>query len=418
MSAKRKSQEQLRGELAELRARLEETEEALQAIRGGQVDAVVVSGPEGERVYTLKGADRSYRQLIEGMNEGAATVGANGEILFSNRRLAEMLGAPLEQVIGSAMDGFLEPADQPQWRALLRQAARGSARCELTLRARDGSGVAAQLAVSALQVDDLPVFCMVATDLTRQKQAEEQLRQLNEALKQRAAQLRALAWEVTQVEQRERRRLARILHDQLQQLLVGARMQIELVRKSLGDERLDRLLRQADTMLGRSLQTSRSLGVDLSPPVLYDAGLAAALQWLASEMQDKYGLSVSVQADGQVTVDLDTVGLLLFQAVRELLFNVVKHAHVKAARVRLRPLDGGQVEVLVADEGAGFDPTRLSAGGAAAGGSGLFNIRHRLDVLGGQMNVDSSPGQGTRMRLIAPQQAPTSSDQAGPSPDS
>ncbi len=169
---------ELEAENQELRARLEEAEDTLRAIRSGEVDALVVSTPAGEQLFTLQGADRSYRNLIEQMNEGALTVNSEGMILYANRCFADMLSVPLEKVIGSSIQSWVTEDGRAALQALLslRQAETG--RAELTLAGNAGASVPVYLSANRLAADELPeTLGMVATDLTDRKQAEEALRE-------------------------------------------------------------------------------------------------------------------------------------------------------------------------------------------------------------------------------------------------
>jgi len=245
------------------------------------------------------------------------------------------------------------------------------------------------------------------------KHAEQQLKALKESLEQRvaertavatrrAAQLRALASELTLTEQRERQRLATILHDSLQQLLYAARLNVGALRARVADEDLGEIVERVDALLGQAIHESRTLTVELSPPVLYVAGLKGALEWLARHMYERCGLLVEVEADPQVEPESEDVRILLFQSVRELLFNVVKHAGVKHARIAMARSPGGQIRLEVLDEGIGFDSENLAARETSGSGFGLFSIRERLELLGGRMDVDSASGQGTRVTVEAP----------------
>jgi two-component system cell cycle sensor histidine kinase/response regulator CckA len=160
-------------ELEDLRARLAEAEEVLRAIRNGEVDGVLVTGERGEQVYTLLGADRIYRQLIETMSEGAVTVSADGVILYCNVRLAEMLGRPLDRVMGTALRNYLPPADQQALDAILAQARTEPSRREINLKSSEGRLVPVYLSASRLPGEEAEmVFCLVFTDLTEQKSHE------------------------------------------------------------------------------------------------------------------------------------------------------------------------------------------------------------------------------------------------------
>jgi PAS domain S-box-containing protein len=168
------TQRELAAELEDLRARLAEAEEVLRAIRNGEVDAVVVAGERGEQVYTLSGADRIYRQFIETMSEGAVTLSADGVILYCNVRLAEMLGRPLDQVLGSALRNHLSSADQQALDAILTQARTEPSGREISLKTSEGRLVPVYLSAFRLHSEGAEmVFCLVFTDLTEQKRHEE-----------------------------------------------------------------------------------------------------------------------------------------------------------------------------------------------------------------------------------------------------
>lgn len=256
----------------------------------------------------------------------------------------------------------------------------------------------------------------VKVDVTERRQIEDALRESEDRLKafndtleqrviertaiadQRAAQLRVLAAELSLAEEQERRRLAKVLHDHLQQLLVAARMKVAVLRRRADEERLTRTLEQIDEVLNQAISESRSLTVELSPPVLYDAGLAAGLEWLARQMDEKHGLRVIVDADPEAEPTDEDMRVFLFQAVRELLLNVVKHAQADVAHVELLPLAGDRLQLVVADPGVGFDFSGLENRGVS-GGFGLFSIRERLELLGGRLAVETGPQQGTRMTI-------------------
>jgi signal transduction histidine kinase len=247
----------------------------------------------------------------------------------------------------------------------------------------------------------------------RLKESEEQLQAVNETLErrvtertrlaeQRAEQLRALASELTVTEQRERRRLAQVLHDHLQQFLVAAKLKAAMLRRRVEDAKKRETLGQLDELLDQAIDASRSLTVELSPPLLHDAGLAAALEWLARQMRKQHGLCVEVVADAEAEPRTDELRFLIFQAVRELLFNVVKHARAGAARVEMsRAADRG-IRVTVSDAGVGFDAPELERAGRSGGGFGLFSIGERLRLSGGRLEIDAAPGRGTRVSIFAP----------------
>ncbi len=172
---------ELAAELEGLRVRLADAEGALCAIRNGEADGVLATGAHGEHVYTLSGADRIYRHLIETMSEGAAILSADSGILYCNAHLAQMLGQPLDQVLGTDLRHYLPPADQSTLDAILAQVHTAPIRREINLKAGDGRLVPIYLSASRLSADEAElVFCLVLTDLTEQRSHEQIKRQLEE----------------------------------------------------------------------------------------------------------------------------------------------------------------------------------------------------------------------------------------------
>lgn len=257
---------------------------------------------------------------------------------------------------------------------------------------------------------------LTMVDITGLERDREELRALNADLEQRVAertalaerradQLRELAFQLTQTEQRDRKRLAHVLHDDLQQLLVGATFQLEDVRSCTQGGKSRESLDKIKDLLDLSIETSRALTVELSPPILFEAGLSAAPPWLARQIKNKQGLNVQTDINARAEPDEGGMSVLLFSAVRELLLNVIKHARVKSARVQLDRIDDEHIRIVVTDEGVGFDPAKLRDAENGEAGLGLFGICERLEHVGGRLDIDAAPGRGTRMIMIAPLRA-------------
>ena len=249
-----------------------------------------------------------------------------------------------------------------------------------------------------------------AVDITEQKQTQQRLEELNENLEERVAtrtaqlqrrttQLQHLANALSHAEQRERRKLAGTLHDDLQQILVAVKTQIWSLQRADGPAR-ERIIRRLNGHIDDAIESTRSLSQQLSPRVLHRDGLAAALRWLASR-REMHGLELAIEVDPEAEPTRDEVKLLLFQSVRELVLNAVKHAEVEKAWIAMHRAGDRSVCVTVSDEGAGFDPVQLERSDVGEG-IGLFSIRERLEALGGRLEIDSTPGGGTSMRLFAP----------------
>jgi PAS domain S-box-containing protein len=219
-------------------------------------------------------------------------------------------------------------------------------------------------------------------------------------LEKRSVQLRTLAAELSHAEERERKRLAQAIHDDLQQLLVGAKFCSDglpdSIQKNTHQERLQKL----NVFLTEAIESVRSLTFELSPPILHSAGLARSLSYLGRQMNGQYGLNVNVRISDEVEPELEDVRILLFQATRELLFNIVKHAQVKRADVEMRRFERDSVQVVVSDSGIGFDPAKIHD--SSQDGFGLYSIRGRLELMGGHLEIESARGKGSRFTITAP----------------
>ena len=256
--------------------------------------------------------------------------------------------------------------------------------------------------------DRIEGIVITFVDITGRKLAEESLRRVKETLEERVEertrQVRELAHRLTLAEQEERRRISRILHDDLQQLLYGVEIKLGLIRQDLlkaKRPRLDKALDEAREWIDRAITTARELTVDISPPILQNEGLVDALEWLQRQMNELHGLQVEIEAPHRFVIANEDLRVLLFHVVRELLFNVRKHAGVSRATVRLAEEDD-QVVIHVVDQGTGFDVNTAAARATHHEGFGLFAIRERLALLSGRMTIRSSPGGGTDIEIHAP----------------
>lgn len=242
-------------------------------------------------------------------------------------------------------------------------------------------------------------------DLTRRedelRRSQGQLAAMNQTLEERVlertAQVRTLAAELSQAEHRERERLASVLHDDLQQLLAASRMRLQMAA-AVPEGSADALA-QVDEYLAGAIEQCRCLAVEVSPKVVSERGLGGALAWLGEHMRERHGLNVEVTVSGDVDHHDRDVETSIFRAVRELLFNVTKHAKVDHARVCATRRDDGSLCITVGDSGQGFDPEAV---GAYDAGFGLGSVRSHTEILGGTCQVSSRPGEGTKVTLVFP----------------
>jgi signal transduction histidine kinase len=227
------------------------------------------------------------------------------------------------------------------------------------------------------------------------------MREAENALAQHDSQLRALATEITLAEERARRKLAGELHDGPAQNLTGLSLQLAAMKRTVSDrEQLERLVECEQVLADTTLQT-RTLMLELAPPGLHESGLIEALRWLGERVANQQRLLVTVEDDGNPKPLEDQVTVLLFQTVRELLQNVVKHARSKRAAVRCS-VANDQLMIDVVDPGVGFEVHSINRLPTRQGGFGLFNIRERLKLMGGHVDIHSVVGEGTTVRIRVP----------------
>jgi signal transduction histidine kinase len=221
-------------------------------------------------------------------------------------------------------------------------------------------------------------------------------------LQEQARQLQQLTLELSQTEDRERKRLAEILHDDLQQLLAAAKFHVGILSRRAGrDGKSQEMVGQVEAMLVEAIEKSRSLSHELSPPGLFKSDLRETFEWLARQVQTKHGLTVCLDTRERIELPSEALRAILYKAAQEMLFNVVKHAKVTKATLRLRHR-GGQVWLSVSDRGLGFDPKEPGH----TGGFGLLSIRERVKLLGGHMKVRSAKGKGSIFIITIPDSQP------------
>ncbi len=238
------------------------------------------------------------------------------------------------------------------------------------------------------------------TNQTLRDEISERLR-AEEAIRHSQAQLRRLATELTLAEERERRAIASDLHDHIGQALAVIRARLRQMQSNAVFSGMEKDIEDALELLDQTIQSTRTLTFEISPPVLYDLGLEPALQWLCRQFQKKHGLSAEVTSEGSGPPVPDDIQITVFRSVQELLLNAAKHARATAVRVHLARMPTA-LRVEVRDDGGGFDVSREAASMDDHGGFGLFSIRERLRVLGGALRVSSSPGRGAAFILEVP----------------
>jgi len=388
---RRSSRTVLTKDITELRARLDEAEATLRAIRSGGVDALVVAGKAGPQVYTLEGADHAYRLLIESMNEGALILSADALILYANRRFASMVRRPLARVMGHSFHQLLSKADQEALKPLLQRAAKPKSTIQVLLHATNSLQIPAQMSVRRLAKKDSEsaAFSMVVTDMTEARRSERMLRSLSRSL--------------LQAQEADRRRLAVELHDRASQSLGAVLMRLQSLAgilparaKALRGE-----VAEISELVGKTADVVESISRNLRPSVLEILGLVPALRAAIGLFVKRTGIAVSL-ACARVPARLSAEAeLVLYRILEEALKNVEKHAETRNATVHLTQR-GAVVELVIRDEGVGFDKDRHPARRKKKEGMGLIGLRERAASVGGALRIKSTRGAGTEIEARIP----------------
>lgn len=380
------------GEMAALRDRLAEAEATLHAIASGEVDAVVVAGKNGDRVFTLQGVDEAYRTLIESMNEGALTLTADQTILYANACFARMVKCPLEQVTGNSFRRFLSPTDRGSFRPLLRASSMTGAKFPILLRTHDGLQVPVQISVSVIAEGKSfhrTIFGLVVTDMTESRRNEELLR--------------ALTHRVVQGQEAERGRVALELHDHITQLLcaVGFRCHALVTQLSARGGPSLKEAKRLRTMLRKTAEEVERISRNLRPGALDQLGLAEILRAAGTEFEHRTGLKLEFAGDPLIERLRAEAELALFRILQEALMNVETHACARRVTVDLKQSDTA-VYMAIEDDGKGFDPKHLPARRKRVIGLGLLGMRERATYVGGTLKVNSMRGAGTKIEVNIP----------------
>lgn len=397
-----------------------------------EVHQVELEMQNEELLRTQAAAERvsqRYSDLFDFAPIGYYLVSPEGEILEINLAGAWLLGLQRSAVAKRRLGHWVAPEHRADFSEFCQRvlATETRQRCEIRILKASQT---VEVLVEGTTTHDAGQYGralrLAVIDITDRKRAEESLQLLNTELEQRVAertvelqrraeQLRRLAVEVIQAEEQARHRLAQVLHDQLQQLLVAATLKLGLMRRRTQDEQLLDTIGQIRDLLDQSIAESRSLTVELCPPILHDRGLAGGLEWLARRTEEKHGLATEIDVEPNGGAADEALRVFLFHAIRELLLNVVKHAETDRATIRVRATEDHQIRVEVSDRGRGFD-TAEPRNASTSSGFGMVSIHERLELLGGRMEVASIPGKGTQVTILVPAAKDAEDDSASPLP--
>ncbi|MFZ0052152.1 MAG: PAS domain S-box protein [Desulfobaccales bacterium] len=375
-------------------------EELAAAIRGVQARKIFLSQgiPDlatQDYLYLIRDSEARFRTIFEKSPLGIALLDENWRIVASNPALQELLGYGQEELRQQEFSEFILTEEAGGCQELFKGLADGvreACQIEVRYRRKDGQLSWGRLSLSFSAAGEVPLVIAMLEDISEQKQAEAEIRDYR-------GKLRSVALQLSLAEEQERRRLATELHDQVGQILALAQIKLGAFREAT-PAGLSGAMEEIRQLLDQTIRYTRSLTFELSPPLLYDLGFEAAVEWLAELIQERSGIHLQVTADRSPKPLTDDSRILLFHLVRELLLKVVKEGKAKNILVLIRR-SLAEVQVSIENDGVGWDPMAGSPL-LSPDGLGLFGIRERLQYLGGRLEVEFEPGHGSRLTLVTP----------------
>ena len=341
-------------------------------------------------------SEQKYSTLIENSLTGIY-IDSGGKIVFANNRFAEIYKYPKDELIGMESWKLVHPEDRvwtDEIRAKRLKGEDAPPEYEARSLTKYGETIWLTRRNTRIEYEGKPAILGNVVTITERKKAQEQLVTYHE-------KLRSLASKLSLAEERQRRRVAIEVHDRISQNMAFIKMKLGSARALTRSRHLAGTIDEMVELADETIQNTRSLISELGSPILYELGFVPAVEWLTQQVQRQCGIVLDFVDDGQRKPVSEEVGVLLFQAVRELLVNIVKHAQASRARVSISRR-GYQLRVDVEDDGVGFNSAEICPTLHSTGRFGLFSIQERLNPLGGHMEVESESGRGTRVNLKAP----------------
>lgn len=352
----------------------------------------------------LKESEERYRLLVENVNLGITLIDSDYNIIMTNTATGQMFKKDASELVGKKCFREFEKRERNCAHCPGKEAMDSGLPQEVESEAVLDDGTRIPVFLRAFPIISpkgvSSGFIEIIEDITERKLAEKKLADYQK-------KLRSLASELSLTEERERRIIATDLHDHIGQSLAISRIKLKALQDSVSSVELAKPLEEVQELIEQAIDYTRTLMFKLSPPMLYDLGFESTVEWLTEQLEKKHGVSTFFKDDESPKPLEDEVRTLLFQAVRELLVNIAKHAQATLTKVSIQK-DGKNIRIDIKDNGIGFDISKIGPHEDKTGGFGLFNIRERLDFIGGHFEIKSKPGKGTHVTITASLKNPKS----------
>ena len=374
----------------------------------GEVRGFIVHGRDESKRISRERKIGRLAAIVNSSHEVIIGKTEEGVITDWNIGAEELYGYRAKEVIGKNISIIVPEEKRSELASAFKRLKKGEtvAPFETTRLTKDGRIKHILLSLATIKNDSGEIFGIstVAHDISDRVSSEKKLAELNESLErridERTQQLHTLTGRFLSMEQRERRKFSQYLHDEIQQSIAAARLLIEKIHTSDSEKTVSPALSESLRLLAEAIQKTRSITTDLSPPLMFDTGAATCLQWLSRWAKAKLSLEIESSIEGTDRPISEEIGYLLFRSLKELLFNIQKHAEVNEASITIRFDDDDHLEACVVDRGKGFNPAEIM--GVTPENFGLLSVVEQVKAMAGTIDFDSAPGKGTKVIISLP----------------
>jgi len=349
----------------------------------------------------LRESEANYRGIFNAVSDGIFIRDINdGKLVDVNKRLCEIFGYTPEEFKSIKIEDLcagklpFTNEEKERWLSSIVTEGEKPHLFESMVKDKNGRVFWVEVSLKYIAIDGKRCLLVVIRDIDKRKKAEERLFNYQE-------QLRNLTSELSLAEEQARQRIATELHNRIGQALAISKMKLAVLRKLALTDDLAESLGEVYTLISQTIKDTRSLIIELRPPALYELGFEKAIEGLVKELQEQNGIQIEFKDDGQTKQLNDDIRIFLYNAVRELLVNVIKHARAQHAKLSIKK-DGTTLQTIIKDNGIGFDISKMDSYVNHHGCYGLFSIRERLSFFGGHLTLESKPSHGSCVTLVVP----------------